>query len=396
MGFPFLWDALYNLTWAEKPMKYLGHFIFTDNKEALKTEWTDKLAKLQKILDSWKKRNLSIFGRVTVLKSLALSQIIHVIIVDSIPKDTLNKLNRMVYHFIWGSKAEKVKRSTLIKDYVDGGIKMIDIEKQMLSFRLKWLGRLLNDSKGIWKEMAHSWFKQLGGIKLLLNCNYNDEILLSINEKKIPIFYGEILYAWMSVRSHANTKCKTVLWHNQNFIYNKRSFYYGYWYESGIVYLKDIIENNCLMTMNRIACKLLPHKRKSNLMFDYVKLKKALPKTWINQSENNSTQISTESHNQELQIPSIFIRKREKAIFDLSSKDFYSLILLNCTSPFTNRCCLFWENKINNDVDWSKVFKRYLILIKENKLRQFNFKFLYNLLPVRKNLLKWSLANDSN
>ena len=44
----------------------------------------------------------------------------------------------MVYHFIWGSRAEKVKRSTLIKDYVDGGIKIIDIEKQMLSFRLKW------------------------------------------------------------------------------------------------------------------------------------------------------------------------------------------------------------------------------------------------------------------
>ena len=43
-----------------------------------------------------------------------------------------------------------------------------------------------------------------------------------------------------------------------------------------------------------------------------------------------------------------------------------------------------------------KVFKRYLILIKENKLRQFNFKFLYNLLPIRQNLLKWRLANDAN
>ena len=188
-----------------------------------------------------------------------------------------------------------------------------------------------------------------------------------------------------------------VLWHNQNITYNKRSFYYGYWYESGIVYLKDIIENNCLMTINRISYKLLPHKRKSNLMFDYVKFKKALPiKTWINQSESNSTQNSPESHNHELEIPFIVIRKRDKAISDLSSKEFYNLILLNCRSPFTNPCCLFWENKVNNDVDWSKVFKRYLILIKDNKLRQFNFKFLYNLLPVRKNLLKWRLANDAH
>ena len=394
----------YNLTWSEKPIKYLGHFIFTDNKEALKIEWTSKIAKLRNILDSWKKRNLSIFGRVTVLKSLALSQIIHAIIVDSIPKDILCKLNRMVYEFIWGSKVERVKRSILIGDYVDGGIKMIDIEKQMLSFRLKWLGRLLDGNTGIWKEMAHFWFKKLGGIKLLLNCNYDNEIIMNITEKKIPIFYGEILNAWMSVRLHANTKSKTaiennfeqILWHNQHVTHEKRSIYYGYWFESGIFCLKDIMENNRLMTMTRISCKLKPHKRKSNLMFDYAKLKQALPKVWINQTINNNTQIFPEMQSHELQIPTIFIRKKNKAIYDLSSKDFYSLIILTCKSQFTNPCCLFWDNKVNNEIVWSKVFKRYLIHIKENKLRQFNFKFLYNLLPVKKNLLKWRLVNNAN
>ena len=38
---------------------------------------------------------------------------------------------------------------------------MIDIKKQMISFRLKLLGQLLNGSKGTWKEMAHCWFNQL-------------------------------------------------------------------------------------------------------------------------------------------------------------------------------------------------------------------------------------------
>ena len=48
---------------------------------------------------------------------------------------------------------------------------MIDIKKQMLSFSLKWLGQLLNESKGMWKEMAHFWFNKLGGINLLLHCD---------------------------------------------------------------------------------------------------------------------------------------------------------------------------------------------------------------------------------
>ena len=63
----------YNLMWTDKPIKYLGHYIHANNDEALETEWEQKLLKLQKVLDSWTKRSLTIVGRVTVLKSLALS-----------------------------------------------------------------------------------------------------------------------------------------------------------------------------------------------------------------------------------------------------------------------------------------------------------------------------------
>ena len=73
---------------------------------------------------------------------------------------------------------------------------MVDIQKQLYSLRLKWLGRLVNESKAMWKEMCHFWFNQLGGIHLLLHCNYNDEILKIVKETKIPSFYGEVLYAW--------------------------------------------------------------------------------------------------------------------------------------------------------------------------------------------------------
>ena len=61
------WNLKHNdLTWTEKPIKYLGNFIFTDANIALETEWTSKLSKLQKILDNWKRRNLTIFGKATI------------------------------------------------------------------------------------------------------------------------------------------------------------------------------------------------------------------------------------------------------------------------------------------------------------------------------------------
>ena len=62
----------------------------------------------------------------------------------------------------------------------------------------------------------------------------------------------------------------------------------------------------------------------------------------------------------------------------------------------SNTCCTYWNNKLNTNIDWKNVFLRNLVKIKENKLREFNFKILYNLLPVQKNLNRWGLVSDSN
>ena len=89
----------------------MGHYISADINLALETEWDIKhvkLTKLERTLVSWRKRNLTIFGKITVLKSLALSQIINSAIVDYIPENFLKRLNKIVNEFIWNSSTEKV------------------------------------------------------------------------------------------------------------------------------------------------------------------------------------------------------------------------------------------------------------------------------------------------
>ena len=65
---------------------------------------------------------------------------------------------------------------------------MLDIPKQLFSFRLKWLGRFFNDTTEMWKIMCSYWFDLLGGINLLLNCNYNISTIDNINGQNIPYF----------------------------------------------------------------------------------------------------------------------------------------------------------------------------------------------------------------
>ena len=39
----------------------------------------------------------------------------------------INRLNDMFYKFIWNNKIDKVKRTTITRDYLKGGLKMINI-----------------------------------------------------------------------------------------------------------------------------------------------------------------------------------------------------------------------------------------------------------------------------
>ena len=116
---------------------------------------------------------------------------------------------------------------------------MLDIQKQLFSFRLKWLGRFFNDTTEMWKIMCSYWFDLIGGINLLLNCNYN---ISTIDNKNIPIFYKEILQAWEKIRYCTTLKdidimnnesidvLNQIVWHNKHIVFNKHSLFYKEWY----------------------------------------------------------------------------------------------------------------------------------------------------------------------
>ena len=99
------------LSWTDAPTKYLGFYISPSMDKARTLNWENKLTKLQRLLDNWRKRKLTLFGRITIVKTLALSQIVHILMVDTIPEKILKRLNCLIYTFIWQTKIEKVKRS---------------------------------------------------------------------------------------------------------------------------------------------------------------------------------------------------------------------------------------------------------------------------------------------
>ena len=189
----------------------------------------------------------------------------------------------------------------------------------------------------------------------------------------------------MLVDRKKDDKTGEILWFNQNIIFNRNMFFYNDWCNAGILFLSDIFENGSFKSIEFVLSTLTTRKSKANLIFDYMKLQKAIPKTWLQYIRNRGEE--SPSFIRRLTLPYVIINKKEKNVYEISSKVYYRLIMSCNRLTYTNSQCQFWDNKLCVDIVWSSVFRRLFINLQDNKLREFSFKFLYNLLPTRRNLL---------
>ena len=86
------------------------------------------MQKMQGIFDIWNCRNLTIFGRYLIAKTLGIAQLAQTISNLNIPKAYIQSFNFAIFKFIWKKKKDKIKREVLISDYDKGGLRAPSID----------------------------------------------------------------------------------------------------------------------------------------------------------------------------------------------------------------------------------------------------------------------------
>lgn len=74
----------------------------------------------------WSQRDLSILGKINIIKTLALSKLIFICSVMNTPKEFSKEVNKITFDFIWNYKPAKIKKTTLIKQKRAVGLDMKD------------------------------------------------------------------------------------------------------------------------------------------------------------------------------------------------------------------------------------------------------------------------------
>jgi len=93
---------------------------------------------MEKVLNAWKSRKLTLIGRINIVKTLALSKLIFNASNLYAPPHVIDEANKLIFNFIWEVKPPKIKKSTIIGEKVNRGLKMMDFS--IMELPLKYHG----------------------------------------------------------------------------------------------------------------------------------------------------------------------------------------------------------------------------------------------------------------
>ena len=105
-----------NLQWCET-IKILG-ITFDNNLSEVTGIYKEKVNEIKMEIAKWMIRNISLMGKVTIIKSLLVSKIRYLFLtIPDPPQAIVKELNTLLFKFLWHGKGEKIKRNTLKKSH---------------------------------------------------------------------------------------------------------------------------------------------------------------------------------------------------------------------------------------------------------------------------------------
>ncbi|WVZ67071.1 hypothetical protein U9M48_016209, partial [Paspalum notatum var. saurae] len=152
------------------PIRYLG--IPLTVARLKKVDFQYLLDKVYSKLTTWQGRNLTLVGRLVLVKSVLSSQPVHTLTAINVPKEVLEEIDKLRRRYLWagneiltGGKC-KVNWPTVSRPLDLGGLGVLDIHCFARALRLRWLWRQWEDPDVPWAGLE-------------VPCNETDKLLFA-------------------------------------------------------------------------------------------------------------------------------------------------------------------------------------------------------------------------
>ena len=112
-----------NFNWNSLKFRVLGVVFSTNVYEIVLINYENKLSEIRKLLNTWSRRNITPLGKITVIKTMVISEITHLFMNLPDPSGKiLHDLDMLLYNFLWNGKQGEIKRPGVRQAYEAGGL----------------------------------------------------------------------------------------------------------------------------------------------------------------------------------------------------------------------------------------------------------------------------------
>jgi len=366
-----------NFNWNPLTFKALGIIFSLNMSDIPDLNYSTRLPLIKKIINTWSRRTLTPFGKITVIKTLIVSKLVYLF--SNLPDpsdDFMLELEKILFNFLWNGKNDRINRKTVCQDYDAGGLKMLDIKSFLLSLKLSWLKRiLLNEGK-----VSNIVIATCPSVKdILIRGNKFVEILANecYNPFWCDVFKHYKMFYQICSPNDFNDFISEPLHFNAKIVRDGKYIYIQNWIDNGILKIGNFFNENGLLSYNDFLTKF-PGIRINFLLYEGIIMSIKKYQRKLGFQDQNIFNLSES--------------KALKMLLSDNKKEVYSYCVKR---NIHHKCIDKWNNCFGIQIRERDVFRKIIKTTQDTTLRWFQFRLIYRIIPTNRFLLQRKIVNSS-
>ena len=219
--------------------KIVGIKFSTNIRSITNLNFDDKLNEIRRTLSKWKKRQITPIGKIAILKTLIMSKITHLLInIPDPPENFINEMEKEFFRFLWSNKPSKISKTTVIKEYNEGGLRMINIRNFISALKSSWI-RKMHYNKDI-TNMITDLYPELPSLP-----RFGVEFSKKLHSTIKNPFWKDVVKHFIKIQEHLkpsdmNELMSDHIFYNSNILRNHQPIFLKEWADNDIIYIHQL------------------------------------------------------------------------------------------------------------------------------------------------------------
>ena len=369
---------MYSLTqfkWSNTTIKVLGIEVCNDQTQIASINYDQYINKIRSIFNTWKKRSLTLIGKVLIVNTLVASIFVYkMAVIPKLTRKYIKTIKNYISNFIWDGKRPKILLRMLQLNKDDGGLGLINLSAKDDAVKCNWVKILQEEPE--YKQMVNATLAPSLG-ELIWCCTLDFKVIDFLG---VPsLFWNDVLKAWSHYVSKFELKVENqIIWCNCYISVQNKPIMWKKCFESGLIYVHQLCENNSVSNYDSLR------NRYSITIMQYNSLITAIPKHWLEHLTEQNLVFPLQPH----------IYHLAKYEANLCGK-VYKKLQQDVT--FNQNKALKWSMEVGcmiDSKDLNKKVKNMYLITNVPKLRSFQYRVLARAIVTNVQLEKWKILQS--